>query len=445
MRIFLCFLLTCMAGIGLGAQAARAEPRIDLTLDIARVWAGHPVGFCLLTHPPYQFVGFYDTERRMTVASRRLEESEWQFQILPESVRWDSHNAIEMAIDDTGHLHLAGNMHCHPLKYFRTAQPFDITSFERIPSMVGTEEARVTYPNFFRGPDNTFLFTYRDGGSGDGNQIFNAYAQNTQQWRRLMDQPLTDGEGQRNAYFEGPRPGPDGYWHLLWVWRETPDCATNHDPSYARSKDLIHWEKGDGTPLSLPITLAEGDIIDPIPTGGGIINGNLRLGFDAENRPIATYHKFDEKGLTQLYNARLENGSWKIFQSSQWDYRWEFSGGGTIIFEIRVEGVRLESDGTLSQGWSHPKEGRQRWRLDPETLQPIERLPEPPRAWPKELDAVTSDFPGMQVRWAGDKGRSGDPGVQYRLRWETLGANRDRPREKPWPEPSILRLYRLAK
>ena len=34
---------------------------------ISMVWAGHPVGFDLLTHGDQQFVAFYDADRHMTV------------------------------------------------------------------------------------------------------------------------------------------------------------------------------------------------------------------------------------------------------------------------------------------------------------------------------------------------------------------------------------------
>jgi hypothetical protein len=55
---------------------------------------------------------------------------------------------------------------------------------------------------------------------------------------RVLDTPLIDGQGERSAYIYGggmPIPGPDGRFHLLWVWRETPDHATNNSLSYART------------------------------------------------------------------------------------------------------------------------------------------------------------------------------------------------------------------
>ena len=66
-----------------------------------------------------------------------------------------------------------------------------------------------------------------------------------------MATPLVDGEGRGNAYFVGPTQGPDGVFHLTWVWRDTPEAATNHDLSDARSRDLVHWEKSNGAPLKL--------------------------------------------------------------------------------------------------------------------------------------------------------------------------------------------------
>src|SRR5262249_39649324 len=154
------------------------------------------------------------------------------------------------------------------------------------------------------------IFFYRDGESGNGNHIFDVYDLASRTWRRLLGTPLTDGEGLRNAYPVGPIQGPDGYWHLVWVWRESPDASTNHDLSYARTRDLLHWESGAGQTLTLPIRLATSDIVDPVPSGGGMINNNTKVGFDSQNRPVIAYHKYDASGNTQLYNARFENGRW---------------------------------------------------------------------------------------------------------------------------------------
>jgi hypothetical protein len=440
MKILLCLLVMALSATTFAQDKIERAVTVD-SLDIAPVWAGHPVGFALLTHAPFQFVAFYDDKRQLTVAQRKLDERQWAFSKLPVTTGWDSHNYITMVVDDDGFLHLSGDMHVVPLKYFRTTKPLDASTFKRIEKMVGSEEQRTTYPKFLRGPKNELLFTYRDGSSGNGNQIFNIYDLKTKTWQRLLDKPLTDGQGERNAYFEGPIKGPDGYFHLAWVWRESPDAATNHDLSYARSKDLLRWEKGNGQPLVLPIRLQDCDIVDAVPVGGGMINGNSKIGFDDKGRVTISYHKHDAQGHTQPWTARLENGEWKLYQTTDWPWRWEFGGGGTLNFGIGLGPVVHEVDGRLTQSFRHVQFGSGIWLLDPQTLRAqgkIQRQNTPP-----ELGKIEGTFEGLKVKTAGDAGVSDKPGIRYILRWETLESNRDRPREGTLPAPSMLRLYAI--
>jgi len=162
--------------------AAQEVPAVEMSLDIAKVWSGHPVGFCLLTHGSRQYVGYYDQDRKMTVAMRAPDSANWTYQVLPEKVRWDSHNYITVAIDDDGYVHLSGNMHNRDLVYFRTTKPYDITTFQRIQNMIGSRENSCTYPQFITMANGKLLFLYRDGSSGNGVQILNAYNAGAKTW-----------------------------------------------------------------------------------------------------------------------------------------------------------------------------------------------------------------------------------------------------------------------
>ena len=93
--------------------------------------------------------------------------------------------------------------------------------------------------------------------------------------------------------------------------------------------------------------------------------------------------------------------------------------------------------------FSHWKAGSGLILLDEETLAPVGKAEQPPR-FPSVLTDVRSDFPGMNVSLRGSGGKSPE-GTMYLLRWEALGANRDRPRKKPWPENGDLVLYQLRK
>ncbi len=415
---------------------------IKHVMDVSPVWSGHPVGFASLSASNRQYLAFYDAERQMTVAMRRLPGTNWTLVRLPEKVVWDSHNYIALAVDATGHLHLSGNMHGSPLVYFRTEQPLEIETLKRVAAMTGQEEQRTTYPHFHTGPRGQLIFTYRNGSSGNGDQIYNVYDVTTRTWRRLLDQPLLNGEGQKNAYLHGPVCGPDGWLHLCWIWRETPDCATSHQICYARSRDWVHWETSAGQPLRLPMTFATSEVVDPVPINGGAINGNVVLGFDTRKRPIVSYHKFDTNGFTQVFNARLEYGKWIRHQATDWKFRWEFSGGGAIEFDVKVGAVSVTADGKLVQHLSSKQQGSATWLLDERTLKTVKRIPAKPR-YPASLEKPTSAFPGLQVKLQRMAG-SETSDSQCWLRWETLGPNRDCPRSGPLPPPSLLQVYELS-
>jgi type 1 glutamine amidotransferase len=441
------------------SQAADAMT-IEQRVDVAPVWSGHPVGFALITHEQRQFIAFYDAERQMTVGSRALNETTWQLVRLPlpadelaskaekppvTQLGWDSHNYVTMAIDADDQIHISGNMHVVPLVYFRTTKPLDISTFRWVPAMTGERETRATYPQFLSGPQNELLFNYRDGGSGNGDQIYNRYDLKTQTWSRLLDKPLFSGEGKRNAYIYGPTKDRHGLYHVCWIWRDTPDCSTNHDICYAQSKDFVHWTTSDGKPQTLPMTLETAEIVDPVPINHGLINSDIRIGFDSQDQVILSYYKFDEQGNTQVYNARLENQKWHIYQTSDWAYRWDFRGGGSIVDEIHISGVASNRNGVLTQSFRHIKHGSGTWQLDPATLKPTANAANISQSnpLPAELSKVESTIPNMEVQMSSDRGRADEPGVRYLLRWETLPPNRDRPYPGEPPKPNMLQIIKL--
>jgi len=418
---------------------------VTATLEVSKVSSEFPVAFHLLTTPTIQYVAYYDADRSMTVAARRMNSAKWIYQKLPSQIIWDSHNYVTMALDKAGHLHVSGNMHCVPLVYFRTENPGDITSL-RPAKMTGFLEDRVTYPRFFEDHEDQLIFTYRHGGSGNGINLYNRFDAESQTWSRLLDTPLFDGEGKRNAYPAGPVRGPDGWFHVHWVWRDTPDCATNQHLSYARSRDLIQWESAFGEKIDLPIRFDQAALlVDPIPSGGGIINGGHRIAFDSENKPVLAYHKSDAEGNMQLYAARPHNGEWQRRALTKWSHPILFSGGGSMGFiGIRINSFERIGQDRFALSYRHKDYGSGSMQFDSRTLKIFDKPIAASAGLPRALQKIESDFPGMEIRHANDSGSCGTPGVRYLLQWETLGPNRDRPRQPPLPAPSTLRLVRIT-
>lgn len=442
-----------------------AQPRVVEKIVVGQIWPAVRVGFYLLTHGDRQYVAYYNADRRTVVATRKLDEDRFTEFVLPSKSDkppartgpastiqgWDSHNYLTMAVDSEGNLHLSGNMHASALNYFRTEKPGDITTLKQFESMVGQREAHCTYPAFMKAPDGTLLFHYRDGTSGNGDEIYNAYDVKSQKWSRFIETPLVSGAGKCNAYQVGPLHGPDGWYHLLWMWRETAAVETNHNLSYARSRDLKNWETADGAPLTLPITPdTRQTIVDPVPQKGGLHNSAHKMGFDSRGRVVISYYKHDENGDTQAYAARFEDGKWSIHAISQWQGTHVFSGGGsgpsTFGTSIGLGAITQHAPGQLALSYNHWKAGSGLIVIDENTLKPVALAEQPPeqKPWPAELGKVTSDFPGMNVYWRGDANKSSDAKRQYMLRWESLGTNRDRPRTGDLPEKGDLVLYQFA-
>jgi len=427
---------------GFNCQNLPEEPAIIEKIDVEKVWSGHPVGFSLLTHQNLQFVAYYNEDRQMTIASRKINDNKWTFQRLDSKLRWDSHNSVILGIDSKNCLHISGNMHNQPLVYFRSDNTLDVTSIKPIHQMTGELENKVTYPRFMMDHQKRLLFMYRHGSSGDGQRLLNIYDPETKTWNRLLDTPLLNGrEHSMNAYPSGPIKGPDGYFHLLWMWRDTPDARSNHDISYAKSHDLVSWETAEGKSINLPITPDNKDVIvDNVPAQKGLINIGFHVSFDPAGRAVISYHKYDANGNSQIYLAHWEKNNWLISPVSSWSTRWDFGGHGAIPVDIFAEPLTILSDGRLTQSWRNKTEGKGTWIIDPKTLTAVHTVELIPKV-PGPLAEPESDFEGMMVHWADDHSIAERSG--YHLRWETLEYNRDRSRKGPLPEATMLRVYKI--
>lgn len=458
-----CRAVTVVAVLFILAGVPSAQQRViveDSSL-VGPAWSGHPVDFALAIRGDSVYAAWYHGNTRQLVVGMKAPGAPWRTRRLTgeaATVGWDSHNSIVMTIDAQGLLHVAANMHNHPLRYWRSDVPGEIDSLTQRTHMVGTQEASVTYPVFVQGPGRELIFMYRDGGSGSGNHVINKWNPQSGSWSRLLGTNLFHGassSGTRSVYFgdndAGPVAGPDGWYHLFWFWRATPDAGSTHRVSYMRSQDLLTWQTATGVPVTLPVSFDNnpGVIVDDVPQFAGLINRG-QLGFDARNRPVISYHKHDSTvagGYTQAYNARLENGAWVIHKTTNWPHRWSFGGQGSLVIRIQLGPVTLQPDGRLTQWYSHWELGRGIMVLNPATLQPVQILPD--AYWPAALDtayrlvnASTSGNPlQMQVNWLGVRS-SKDASVVHALRWETWPENADQPRAVS-PAPGQLMYYRM--
>jgi len=298
----------------------------------------------LVSFKDEQFISFYDKDGFVVLGKRKQGAKQW---ILKRSAykgnTADAHNSISMMVDGDGYLHLAWDHHNNPLRYCRSVKPGSLEMSEKM-SMTGKTEKTVSYPEFYKMPDGNLLFLYRDGGSGRGNLVINKYNKATKQWTQLHSN-LIDGEGQRNAYWQVCT-DTKGTIHISWVWRESPDVASNHDICYARSKDGgVTWEKSSGEKYQLPITAANAEYALKIPQKSELINQTSMFA-DAQGNPyIANYWCDAGSTVPQYHLVYLLNKQWQVQNLGFRKTAFSLSGQGTKRIPISRPQLVISNSG----------------------------------------------------------------------------------------------------
>ena len=282
----------------------------------------------LVTFKDTQFIAFYNADRYVMLGKRNLNDTSWQLKRTPyQGNTTDAHNSISIMVDGSGYLHVAWDHHNNPLQYCRSIQPGSLELTDKMP-MTGKFETSLSYPEFYKLSDGNLLFFYRDGGSGRGNLVINKYNTQTKQWAQLHSN-LIDGEGKRNAYWQACVDNA-GAIHISWVWRESPDVASNHDMCYARSKDGgVTWERSNGEKYQLPITAANAEYAFNISQNSELINQTSMSADEKENPFIVTYWRNEKEKVPQYRLVYRLNNKWQLLTLDFRSLPFSLSGEGT--------------------------------------------------------------------------------------------------------------------
>lgn len=309
-----------------------AQSSITVT-EIDSAWASNSINTVvfrknsLVSFKDEQFISYYNQNGFVVVGKRKLRTKKWMLQQTPfRGNIADAHNCISMMVDGDGFIHLAWNHHNNPLHYAKSKIPGAL-EFEHA-EMTGINEMQLSYPEFYSLADGDLLFLYRDGGSGRGNLVINRYYHKIKEWKQLHGN-LIDGEGKRNAYWQACV-DINGCIHLSWVWRETPDVATNHDMCYAYSDDGgITWKKSTGEKYQLPIKASTAEYVCYIPPKSELINQTSMYANEKGNVFIATYWRDKKDSVPQYHIIYKINSGWKTINTVFRKTAFSLSGTGT--------------------------------------------------------------------------------------------------------------------
>ena len=342
-----CFFLLLLIVPGAKAQA---QKRTVSLVNVDSGWAANSINTVvfrknsLVSFNDTQFIAYYDKDCFVVLGKRKLGEGKWQLKKTAyQGNVADAHNCISIMIDGNGYLHMAWDHHNNALRYCKSAAPGSLTLTDKMP-MTGKLEDKVSYPEFHKLPDGDLLFLYRDGGSGNGNLVINKYSCATKSWTQL-NQNLIDGEGARNAYWQACVDAK-GTIHVSWVWRESPDVASNHDMGYACSKDGgVTWQKSNGERYALPIRESTAEYAVRIPQKSELIN-QTSMTADGGGRPfIATYWREADSKVPQYHLIYLTNNGWQTTELAFRKTPFSLSGAGSKRIPIARPQVLVKGKG----------------------------------------------------------------------------------------------------
>lgn len=426
------FLFSCASTQPLSETIPKPSTSVQIIESsfLDSVWVANKVSFALHTVGNQQYAAYYDKNRMMTVAMRDVNSQTWHKKTLTNQLKWDSHNYVAMGIDEKGFIHVSGNMHVNPLVYFRSAKPYDINSLTEVNVMTGIEESDVTYPKFFYDGKGQLYFSYRSGTCGNGNILINHFDAESESWKRYLNMPLFEGieiDDDRAAYHKFVKDS-EGNFHFIWMWRWTPEVATSHQICYATSSDLIHWKNAAGEEILLPFKPDNKKlIVDPSPSEGGMHNGRYQIILTSEDQPIVGYLKYDKAGLTQLYLARFEGNEWVREKISDWDFRWQFFGGGDKMSKgatFKLEG--FSEAGSLIISWSTETGESGVYVIDPVTMKHVPFSLMETQLHHKSINDKITDNPQLSIAFQNDSGLATTENENYLLKWETKGKSHGR-------------------
>ena len=244
----------------------------------------------MVSHAGYQYVGYYDGDRKVCIARRKLPLGEW------ETIRFedytfksnDSHNVISIGVSPAdGTIHMAFDHHVHPLHYrvsragvatdpSETVWEADLFS-PILSELEKNKPIKISYPRFWQTPSGGLQFCYRIAGSGNGIRMMVDYDPKKGKWHSTRQIDSNKGNygksSSRGSYPNGFTYGPKGKLHRTWVWREGSGSA-NHDLMYVYSEDQGKtWLNNKGKKLRQPASLDSPDItVIDIHESYGLVN-----------------------------------------------------------------------------------------------------------------------------------------------------------------------------
>ncbi|MFY0653111.1 MAG: BNR repeat-containing protein [Cyclobacteriaceae bacterium] len=308
----------------------------------------------LVTHRGFQYLAYYDEERHVCIARRKLPSGQW------ESIRFldydftsnDAHNVVSLGIcPNDGTIHLAFDHHVHELNYRVSDKglankpeqmEWSVDAFSQVNSELEKGKTiKVTYPRFWQTPEGNLQLCYRRGGSGNGDRMLADYDGQKGIWKNTRQIDSGDGlfrddmgpSESRCSYPNGYNYDSKGNLHATWVWREDSQGA-NHDLAYVYSDDQGNsWKNNAGEVLKeIPHVNSPEIVAQSIPRSLGLMNTHGQT-VDSKDRVHVVMYHCTEKTIKEVGSTPGEL-RWGPDEAKRYHHYWRDANGDWNHFEM---------------------------------------------------------------------------------------------------------------
>lgn len=297
----------------------------------------------LTTYRGYQYVTYFDAERRVCIGRRRLPDGSWETISFKDHTfeSNDSHNTTVLGVcDKDGTIHLAFDHHATRLNYrvsklgaahHPESVNWNADLFSEVTHTLGNvlPDKQVTYPRFFSTPDGNLMLYYRGLTSGNGDGMLEEYDGHKHDWTpglgkfiaRDIGRYTSNGE---TSLYRCPYMNSLSYagsrLHASWVWRdrfEKTNPRNQHDLCYAYSDDRGRtWLNSAGVVIGRTgkefIHLdSPGLVVAPIPSRSGLANQNTHYAYADGSIHIVLRHRVKDIWRSNYQHYwRTSKGEW---------------------------------------------------------------------------------------------------------------------------------------
>ncbi|MFK7911980.1 MAG: BNR repeat-containing protein [Akkermansiaceae bacterium] len=297
----------------------------------------------ITTYRGYQYVTYFDAERRVCIARRKLPSGAWQIIQFKDHLfeTNDSHNTAVLGIcDKDGTIHMAFDHHATRLNYrvSKLGAAHDPDSVRWTVDLFGKKQhtlgsvkpdKKVTYPRFFSASNGNLMLYYRAVTSANGHGMIEEYDGDRHDWTPGLGKFISRDIGTytvagKTSRFRCPYMNSLSYagdrLHASWVWRdrfEKTHPNNQHDLCYAYSDDhgrTWHNSRGKfiGKTRKDPIHLnSPGLVVLPIPTGSNLSNQNTHYAYpDGSIHLVMIQRSEGARGRRYHHYWRTSEGEW---------------------------------------------------------------------------------------------------------------------------------------